>query len=161
LVILNDWQKFAVAKWDALFLHRRIAFGLIKSYAAESGSHLNTSETGSECCVLAGLEDYAADAAAGPVGMNEEGADLGGIVSRVQQGVFAGGELVAAVESPSFAPAARGDDFGAAAEAQDFRHEIGPIQDQLAVDAVYGLQRAFDLSGRIVLRLQAADRGFN
>src|SRR5262249_9374493 len=42
-----------------------------------------------------------------------------------------------------------------------FGDKIGAICDELCVDAQNGAERPFDLCGRIVVRLQAAHRGFN
>ncbi len=41
---------------------------------------------------------------------DEEGADFGGVVGGIEEGIFASGELIAAEESFAFAPSAAGDD---------------------------------------------------
>ena len=92
--------------------------------------------------------------------MDEEGADFGGIARGVEQGIFASRVLIASVESLALAPAAAGDDYGIGLR-NIFCDEIGAVGDERAVDAVYGLQGAFDLGGRVVVGLESADGRFD
>ena len=50
---------------------------------------------------------------------------------------------------------------GLLCDVEDLRDQIGSVRDELAIHAVDRLQRAFDLRWRIIVGLQAADRGFN
>ena len=86
--------------------------GAIEGDAGESGAHFEAGETGGAGGVLTGGEDQGAEAAAGPLGMDEEGADFGGVAGGIEERIFALGELIAAVESFAFAPSAAGDDGG-------------------------------------------------
>ncbi len=85
--------------------------------------------------------------------MDEEGSDFGGFVVRVEEGVFAGGVLVASVEGAALAPSAAGCDL-----VFDFYCEIGSVGDELGVDSVDAGQGAFDLGGGIILRLAGRGR---
>ena len=100
--------------------------------------------------------------------MDEESANLCRIAKRVQQRILASRPMVAPVERLALAPAAATDDhqFGLrmlCSGALDsgrpgLRHEIRSVGDELAIDTENGLERAFDLRRRIVLRLQPARR---
>src|SRR5205823_13866158 len=91
--------------------------------------------------------------------------------SGIQQGILAAGPMVAAKESLAPAPASAADNHPVSRRlrlpcvalrgACRFRHKIGAVGDELAVDAKNGLQRAFDLRESVVFGLQAASGGFD
>ena len=62
--------------------------------------------------VLAVVEDESAEAAAGVMGMDEDGADFCGVDGGIKESCFAAGAVVAAEESPAIAPAAAAGDYG-------------------------------------------------
>jgi len=137
-----------------------IAAGEVERDTGEGGSHFKTGKAGGACGGLAGVEDFAAEAAASPIGMNEEGADLGGVDSRIEKVWFADGGVVAAEEGFAMAPAAAADqDSGAGGVG--LGDEIGAVSDELGVETEEGAERAVDLFGRVVVSLQAADGGFD
>ena len=90
--------------------------------------------------------------------MNKEGADLRGLPLRIKQRIFPGRPAVAAKECLAFAPATTANDYRFR---PGFHNEVRSIRDQLAIHAIDRLQRAFDLSGSVIRRLQSADRGIN
>src|SRR5205085_687241 len=109
-------------------------------------------EAGCLCSAFAGLEQKCANAAARPVWMNEEGADLGGIVIRIEQVVVPIGPLIGAVQSFSLAPSTARDDFLVRERFRGtiFHNEIGAVGDELRVDAENTGQRTFSLRESVV-----------
>src|SRR5579864_3228112 len=102
------------------------------------------------------LQESAANSTANPVWVDEESANLRGVQLRIQQGVLTARPAITTKQCLAFAPTATANDHRL-----DLHHEIRSILDQLAIDAVDGLQRALDLSGCVILRLQSAHRGLN
>src|SRR5580692_5820482 len=94
---LDDGQGLPVAEGDRVVLNFDVAFRFVERDSAQSCAHFESHETGGSGRIFTGLEDHAADAATGEFRMDEEGADFGGIVRGVEQGVFATGVLVAAI----------------------------------------------------------------
>ena len=92
--------------------------------------------------------------------MDEERANFGGVMARVEEIVVAVGPLVCAVECFALAPSTTGDDerlrrrFGGAM----LDDQIGAVGDELGIDTEDGGQRAFHLRGSVILGLEAADR---
>lgn len=153
----HDGQVFAVGKGDSDEFCFDPAFLLVERYAGEGGAHFEFAETGCCCGVFAGFQDESADALAGEIGMDEDGADAGGIGGGVEVGIFADRAVVAAEESLAHAPAA------AAGEAaiEGFHDEVGVVGDETGVEAENGSEGAFDLGGSVVARLEDADGGFD
>src|SRR5258705_14005507 len=100
--------------------------------------------------------------------MNEERANLRGIPQGVQRQILASGPLVAPVECLALAPAAASDDHRARSRvlfsntsdtfSRGFRHDVCPVGDELAIHAKNSFERALDLGGGVILRLQATHR---
>src|ERR1700687_4365770 len=93
--------------------------------------------------------------------MDEESANFGGVMARVEEIVVAVGPLIGAVEGLALAPSTTGDDerlrrrFGWAM----LDDQIGAVGNELGIDTEDGGQRAFHLRGRVILGLEAADGG--
>src|SRR5579862_5376585 len=94
--------------------------------------------------------------------MHEESSNLRRITRRIEQGILASRKLITAIESFSFAPSP------AAGQILLFRdgvaglgHEVCSICNELAIDSINGLQRAFNLRRRVIAGLQAAYRRFD
>jgi len=86
---------------------------------------------------------------------------LGVLALRIKQCIFATGAVVAAIECLTLAPSPAGDDFGLVLRFRNSCHQVRSVGDQLAIDAIDRLQRAFNLGWRVVFRLEAAHRGFD
>jgi hypothetical protein len=102
--------------------------------------------------------------------MNEEGANFGSVVLRVEQDRLAARPLVAAIKGFSFAPAAAAYDDWRPSRwlrgrvARDhirffLRDEIGSVGDELSIHAIHRRQGALNLGWSVVPRLQSANRG--
>ena len=156
----DDGEGGAVRERDFDAFDDVIAAGQVERDAGESGSHFKAGKAGSTSGRFAGIEDFGAEAAAGPIGVNEEGADFGGIDCGIEEICFANGSVVAAEEGFAMAPAAAaGQDSGARRAC--FGDEIGAVGDELSVEAEERAERAFDLCWSVVVSLQAADGGFD
>ena len=111
--------------------------------------------------VLAVVEDESAEAAAGVMGMDEDGADFCGVASGIEEGRFAAGAVVAAEEGLAIAPtAAAGEDAGlngGPGGVKRLSDEVGPVFNELGVEAERVAECAFDLRGSVVVFLQLAD----
>src|SRR5260370_41529947 len=106
---MNNGERFAVAQGNFKIADRQIAASAEEFCAGQCGAHLEAGEASGLCCDLACIEEKGADAVARPVGMNKEGADFGGVLTRGEEVVVPIGPLVGAVEGFAFAPAAAGD----------------------------------------------------
>ena len=157
----DDGEGFAIAKRDGDGFDDFVATEFVERNAGEGGAHFEAGEAGGFGGVFAGFEEQSAEAAAGPIGVDENGADFGGVGSGIEKFGFADGGVVAAEEGFAFAPAAAGDDGSCAGVAGCFRDKIGLVGDELSVEAKNGAESAFDLSGSVVIRLEDADRGFD
>src|SRR5579862_2134062 len=92
--------------------------------------------------------------------MNEEGANFGSVVLRVEQRRLAASPLIAAIKGFALAPTPTSDN-GPARFRAFFRHKIRFVRYQLSINPIDGCERAFNLRGRVILRLQAADGGID
>ena len=137
-----------------------IATGKVERDAGERGSHFKTGKAGGARGGFAGVEDFAPEAAAGPIGVNEEGADFGGVDRGIEKIWFADGGAVAADEGFAMTPAAAADQHSGAGGAC-LGDQVGAISDELGVETEQRAERAIDLFGCVVVSLQAAHRGFN
>jgi len=155
----EDREGGAVGEGDIDRFEGRVAFDAEELCPGERGAHFKTLKAGGAGGVFAGVEEERADAAAGPGGMDEEGANLCGVVARVEKSVFAPGPAVAAIEGFAFAPTAAADDDGRGAGGGGFGDEVGSVRDELGINAEDGLERAFDLGGSVIMRLQFAGGG--
>src|SRR5690349_21012450 len=72
-------QSVAVLERDFDAFEDFVAAHQVERNAGEGGSHLKTGKPGQAGGGFAGLEDFAADTAAGEIGMNEEGANSCGV----------------------------------------------------------------------------------
>src|SRR5205807_6894241 len=115
--------------------NRNVTSGLKELDARQGRAHFKTGKTGGPCRSFASIQNRAANAAPRPFRMDEEGANLGCIVKRVQQLVFSFRPAVATVEGLPLAPAAAADNqqswfsgFGKAdLNRIDFSHQVGFI----------------------------------
>src|SRR6266404_9135518 len=106
----DDSEGFAVAERDGDGLDDAIAAEFVERDAGERGAHFEASEACGSGGVFASFEEQSAEAAASPVGVDEDGTDFGAVGGRIEKFRFANGGVVAAEEGFAFAPAAAGDD---------------------------------------------------
>ena len=123
--------------------------GGVEGFAGESGYHNDVGETCGGEGFLTGNQQQAANAPAGPSGMDEEGADAGRFMSGVKVAVLSGSGAIATEDGTSSAPAAATDDGGTL-----LNDEVGAIGNQVPVDAEDGAECGCDLSRGIPLRLE-------
>jgi len=135
-----------------------VAAAAIEGHAGEGGSHFRAGETLGASGLLAELEDASGDAAARPRGMDEEGANFGGVGLGVEERVVAAGAAIAAVGGFAAGPAAAGCEAGGAGGLND---EIGLVVDELGVEAEPGAEGLLDLGGRVGRGAKRADGGFD
>ena len=116
----------------------------VKSFAGERGGDFGASETFGEQSLFAGVKDRATDAAARPIGMNEERANAGRVAQwiDVRIGFVAAGAGTAL--GFALAPAAARDDFSRSG----FGDEVGLVFDELTIDAENGSDGGFALGLR-------------
>src|SRR6266852_4397642 len=117
---------------------------------------------------FAGFQNHSADALPRPGRMDEKRSNLCGIAKGVEKLIFPARPAIAAIECFAFAPAAASDDHGfnfhnlllcaLVAVGVGLRHDIGPVDNQLAIHPKNGLEGTFDLLRGVILRLQAAHR---
>jgi len=157
----DDGEGFAVGERDGDGLDNLVAAEFVERDAGERGAHFELGEAGGFGGVFAGFEEQSAEAAAGPIGMDEDGADFGGVGGGIEKVGFADGGAVAAEEGFAFAPAAAGDDCFCAGGVGCFCYEISLVGEELGVEAENGAEGAFDLGGSVVVGLEDADRGFD
>ena len=155
-------EGFAVGERDGDGLDDLVAAEFVERDAGEGGTHFEFGEAGGFGGVFAGFEEQSAEAAAGPLWMDEDGADFGGVGGGIEKFGFANGGVVAAEERFAFAPTATGDDgFFAGGGGCCFRYEIGLVGEKLRVEAENSAESAFDLCGSVVVGLEDADGGFD
>jgi hypothetical protein len=106
-------------------------------------------------------EDERAEAAAGEIGMDEDGADFGGVDGWVEEVGLADGGSIAAEEGFAFRPASAGGEDCFTSAVFGFNDEVSLVADQLGVEAEDCAQRGFDLRRGVVVGLQAADGSFD
>ncbi len=157
----DDGEGFAVAEGNGDGLDDFIAAEFIERDAGERGAHFEAGETSGFGGVFAGFEEKRAEATAGPVGVNEEGADFCGVGFGIEEVRFADGGVVGAEKSFAFAPATAGGDYFFAGRICGFDDEISLIFDELGVEAENRAESAFDLRGSVVARLEDADGRFD
>ena len=137
-----------------------VAAHQIERNAGEGGSHLKTGEPGRTGSGFAGREDFAADTAAGEIGMNEEGANFCGVGFGIEELGFADLGMVGAEEGFAFAPAAAAGEVASTGGA-DFGNKVGAVLNELGVETEHGAEGAFDLFGSVVVGLKGADGNFD
>lgn len=101
-------------------------------------------------------QDAGAEALAGVAGMDEDGADFGGVGLGVEEIGLAEGGFVGSKEGFAHGPAAASSQF-----ARIFGDEVGAVADELGVEAEDGAEGALDLRGGVVVGLQAANGGLD
>src|SRR5256885_10140548 len=106
----DDGEGFAVGERDGDGLDDLVAAEFVERDAGEGGAHFEFGEAGGFGGVFASFEEQSAEAAAGPIGMDEDGADFGRVGGGIEKVGFAEGGVVAAEEGFAFAPTAAGDD---------------------------------------------------
>jgi len=105
------------------------------------------------------LQQHRADPAPGVGGIDEEGADLGGVRSRIEPGGVPPAAGIAAEQRGAKAPTPAADDPALVLHrAPFFDHEIGPVFEQLGVDAERAAQGTLNLRRAIIVCAQAARR---
>eukprot|EP01031_Cornospumella_fuschlensis_P048745 gene48744-59685_t len=126
--------------------------GGVEGFAGEGGDHDDLAKASVSDGGFAGLQQQAADAAAGPAGMDKEGADARGVTSRIEVVVLALAIAIATVDGLSAAPAAAGDELVLSLD-----DEVGAVLDQVAVDTEDGTDGGLHLRFGVPGGLQAAD----
>lgn len=159
LLHVDNREHQPVAEIDIGALPGDVAVGRVERNACERGAHFEAREACLLRGMLAGREQKRADAAAGPLRMDEERPDLRRIASRIEEGVLARRPAVAAKQGSPAAPAAAAND--AAGLAGGDHGEVGAIGNQLAVDTVNLRKRGLDLLAGVVGAVQAADRNLD
>lgn len=157
---MHDGEGGAI--WQGNFepLDDVVAAGQVERDAGESGAHFKAGEAGGTGGGLASVEDFGAEASASPVGVNEKGADLGGVDCWIEKVWFTDGRVVAAEKSFAVAPTAAADkDSGAGGAC--FSDKVGAVGDELGVEAEQSAECTVNLLGRVIVPLQAADRCFD
>jgi len=157
----DDGEGFAIAKRDGDGFDDFVATEFVERNAGEGGAHFEAGEAGGFGGVFAGFEEKRAEAAAGTIGMDEEGADFGGVDGGIEEFGFANGGVVAAEKSFAFAPSAAGSNGGFSCGVGGFDDVIRLVGDELGVEAEDRTECAFDLRGSVVARLEDADGGFD
>jgi len=154
-------EGFAVAEGDGNGFDDLVAAEFVERDTGEGGAHFEFGEAGGEGGVFAGFEEKSAESAAGPIGMDEDGADFGGVGGGIEKFGFADGGMVAAEEGFALAPAAAGDDGFCAVSVRCFGDKVSLVGDELGVEAENGAEGAFDLGRSVVVGLEDADGGFD
>ena len=127
-----------------------VAASEVERDASEGGTHFEAGESGSAGGGFAGIENFGAESAAGPVRMNEESADFGGVSGGIEKFIFADRSVVAAEEGFAMAPTAAADDESGAGGV-DLGDEVGAVGDELGVDAEKTAESAVDLVGCVIV----------
>jgi hypothetical protein len=81
---MNDGKRLPVEQRDGQIFNWGVAAGPEELRARQGCAHLEAAEARGFCGVFARFEEDGTDTAAGPVGMNEEGADLGRVLLRIE-----------------------------------------------------------------------------
>ena len=132
---------------------REVACRQVELEPRARGHQLQRLEASRARLRLADLQQLAAETAAGPVGMDEEGADAGGLGLGVE--LLGAGAMIGVRTEQGLAPApaAAGDRLACV-----LGHPVGAVGDQAGVDPEGALQRRFDLGGGVLADRQAARR---
>jgi len=150
----------AVAERDFDAVKDLVAPSEVQGDAGKRGAQFKTPKAGGARGGFAGFEDFGGDAAAGEIGMDEEGTDFGDVGCGIEEFLFAELRVIGAEESFAFAPAATaGED--ASAGGTGFGDEVSAVGDELGIEAEDGAQCAFDLFGSVVVALQGAYGSFD
>src|ERR1700728_180868 len=150
---------------DALLLE--VAVAAVERDAGEGGSHFKARKAFGPRGLLTELEDAGADALARPGGVDEEGADFGGVDARGEEGVVASRTMVAAIGGFAARPATAGSEVAHGWKVVriggcgDFDGKVGLVGDELCVKAEPGADSLLDLRGRVIVGLQTADGGLD
>ena len=140
----HDGEHLAVGQGQIDALAFNVAVAAIEGDTGQSGAHFEAGEAFGLSGLLAQLEDAGADAAPRPGGMNEEGANFGGVGARIEESVVAAGAMIAAVGRFAAGPAAAGREaatgVGAVRVIGRFDREVGAVGDQLRVETQPGAQ---------------------
>jgi len=157
----NDWKRFAVFEGDGDLFDGNVAFERVERDAGYGGAHFVFVEAGGAGgCFYVG-EDEAAEALAGEGGVDEDGADFGGVGCWVEEFGFSDRGSVGAEEGFALGPASAAGQRYLAIGVCRFDDVVGLVADELGVEAEDGAEGAFDLGGGVVVGLQAADGGFD
>jgi hypothetical protein len=135
-------------------LPRQITAPLVEPDARQRGHQFEAGESRGTRVGLAALEDRPSEPAARMRGIDEEGADPGGIDTGIELRLIALGARIAPEERPPPAPSAARHD-----EAR-LRHddEVSAVANQGRVDTERPTERRFDLRRRVVRGAERADR---
>src|SRR5271170_2863920 len=90
--------------------------------------------------------------------MHEEGTDFCGFRRRIEQAVVASGAMIAAAQGFAAGPASAGYKWRSGTGVKGFHDEIGPVGDELGVNAEVASEGSVELRGRVILRLKLAYR---
>src|SRR5258706_971832 len=151
-----DGNRLAVRERHLDTIDLLVATALVERDAGQRRSHLEPPKARSARRMFATFQQERTQAAARPVWVHEECADLRRIDGGIKQVVLAVRPSVTAEERLALAPAPAGDDL-----ALDLDHEIRPVVDQGRIDAEDGLKRTLDLQLGIIVALQLAHRALD
>jgi hypothetical protein len=85
--------------------------------------------------------------------MDEDGPNFGGIVGRIEEGVFSDKGVIAAEQCATVAPPTTADDGAGLV----FSDKVALVGDELGIDSECGTKGTIDLRGRIVACLKTAN----
>jgi len=152
----HDSKRCAIGKRHFNALYLDIASRLIQRNSGKRGTHLESLESCGHGGMLADLKNLAADSASSPFWMDEEGADLGRIFSRIKKLIFTPWPMIAAEQGLAFAPAATADQHGVVIQ-DGFGNEIRSIGNELCIHAEQCAQRTLKLVTCVTPRHQSTD----
>src|SRR6267142_5416321 len=166
LLHVDHREHFAVHEWNGDRFHGYVTFHAEELCPRQRRTHFVSRESCRSRGRFAGFQNHSADALPRPGRMDEERANLRGIVKGIEKLVFSARPAVTAIQSLALAPAAATDNqtrgsvilwFMALTSARYcLRDEVRPVGNQLAIHSKNGLERTFNLRRRIIVRLQAA-----
>jgi hypothetical protein len=157
----DDGEGFAVGERDSNWFDDVVAAAIVEEDTSKGGTHFEAIETGGFGGVFTSFEEQSAEAAAGPVGMYEKGADFCGVGLGIEEFGFTNGRVVAAEESFAFAPTAAGGDDVFRGWIRGFDDVVGLVFDELGVETENGTESAFDLCRSVIVGLEDAHRPFD
>src|SRR6266403_6326262 len=159
-------ERLSVHQGNRDGFHGDIALRAEELCSGQRCSHFVASEPRGPRRMLASLQDHGADSAPRPIWVNEERANLCRVAKWVQQRILAPRPMVTPIKRLALAPTAATDNHQSgwpvhrtnaiAWAAFVLRHDTSALGDELAIDAKNGFERALDLRGRVILRLQSA-----
>ncbi len=151
---LHDGQSFSVGQRQCHAFTLQVSVFLIQRHSRQRCAQLAPREPLCACRAFANLQQPAPDPAPRPFWMHEEGPNLRGLCSRMEQGIVAPRAMIASVRSlPPRPPAACRQHAGLDDWLYD---EIGFVCNQLRIESQPCSKRLIDLRRRILLYGQSS-----